>query len=138
MKIEIVSEISEEPVTLAEVKDALKIAGTGHDAELSRLITDARVHVEKALDFSVSERELKVTHDEELEEWELPFGPVSDLTVTFVDPDYIHEYTGGTECPADIKRLIADVIAFWYDIRDHNAAMPSEIKKKIQLNTRQP
>ena len=141
MKIEIVTDIVQEPVTLPEVKSALKITGTGHDDELSRLITDARVYVEKACDISVLERELKVTDEDELEEDELPFGPVADLTVTedTTNEVYVHEYTGGfTETPADIKRLITDLIKFWYDIDDPAAPLPAEIKKKIMLNSRQP
>ena len=140
MKVEIVTDISLEPVTLQDVKDALKISGTGADDELERLITDCRKYVERAIDTSVSERELKVTSDVELEEWELPFGPVSDLTeVTDADDNYVYSYTGGeTECPADIKRLILNIIKHQYDIDDEAKALPDHIKKQIQLLTRQP
>lgn len=140
MKVEIVTDIAIEPIDLDEVKDALKISGTGHDTELERMITDARIYIERAIDTSVSTRELKVTSDIELEAWELPFGPVSSLTdSTDSDDNYVYEYTGGdTDCPADIKRLILMLIKHWYDIDDEAIALPEVITKHIQLRTRQP
>jgi hypothetical protein len=140
MKVVITTDIALEPVTLEEVKEALKVTGTGHDDELERLITDARMYVERAIDTSVSERTLQVTSDVELEEYELPFGPVSDLVETEdADYNYVYTYTGGEEtCPADIKRLITKVIKHWYDIDDEARALPESIKRQIQLRTRQP
>jgi len=140
MKVEITTDITVEPVTLEEVKDALKISGSGHDTELERLITDARVYIERAIDTSVSERTLQVTSDIELDEFELPFGPVSDLVeTTDSDDNYIYTYTGGAEeCPADIKRLITMLIKHWYDIDDEATALPDTIKREIMLRTRQP
>ena len=140
MKIVITSDITLEPVTLEEVKDALKISGTGHDTELERLITDCRMLIEKAIDTSVSEREITVTNDTELEEWELPLGPVSNLVEsTDADDNYVYSYTGGdTDCPADIKRLITMYIKHVYDIDDQAAALPKEITRMIKLLTRQP
>jgi len=140
MKVEIITDIAIEPLTLEEVKDALKISGSGHDTELERMITDARVYIERAIDTSVSERTLKVTSDIELDEFELPFGPVSDLVeTTDADDNYVYTYTGGDEtCPADIKRLIIMLIKHWYDIDDEAVALPAVIKREIMLRTRQP
>lgn len=144
MKVRIVTDIVIEPVTLEEVKEALKISGSGHEGELERLITAARKYIEKAIDTSVSERTIEVTNDLELEEWELPLGPVSDLALTYgtdweTNTTYIYTYTGGDEeCPEDIKRLITMLIKHWYDIDDEAVALPEIIKKEIQLLTRQP
>jgi hypothetical protein len=140
MKIVITTDIALEPVTLEEVKEALKISGTGHDTELERLITDCRQFIEKAIDTSVSEREIEVTNDTELEEWELPLGPVSNLVEsTDTDDNYVYTYTGGdADCPADIKRLITMYIKHIYDIDDQAVALPKEILKMIKLLTRQP
>jgi hypothetical protein len=104
------------------------------------MITDARVYIERAIDTSVLERTIEVTSDIELEEWELPFGPVSDLVESSdTDDNYVYTYTGGdTDCPADIKRLITMLIKHWYDIDDEAVALPEVIKKEIQLRTRQP
>ena len=140
MKIEIITEIALEPVTLEEVKEALKITGTGHDTELERLISDARDYIEHAIDTSVFEREIKVTSNIELEEWELPLGPVSNLVEsTDADDNYVYDYTGGLiDCSPRIKRLITDYIKYKYDIDDEAKALPESIKKQIQLLTRQP
>jgi hypothetical protein len=141
MKIEIVTDITIEPVTLQEVKDALKITGTGHDDELGRLITDARKYVEKAIDQSVLERELKVTSDIELDEWDMPFGPViGDVTdSTDDDYNYVYEYSAGyDETPADIRRLIILIIKYWYDIDDIAQPLPEVVKNLICANTRNP
>lgn len=140
MKVEIVTDITVEPITLEEVKEALKITGTGHDDELSRLITDCREYIEKAIDTSVLEREIKVTSKYKLEEWELPLGPVSSLTEsTDSDNNYVYEYTGGnTTCPATIQRLITDYIKYVYDIDDEARSLPENIQRQIRLLTRQP
>jgi hypothetical protein len=140
MKIEIITDIALEPITLEEVKEALKIYGTGHDTELERCISDARDYIEHAIDTSVLQREIKVTSDTELEEWELPLGPVSNLVEsTDADDNYVYDYTGGeATCPARIKRLITDYIKYKYDIDDEAKELPMSIKKQIQLLTRQP
>ena len=140
MKVVIVTDIIIEPLTLEEVKDALKITGTGHDTELSLMITDARQYIERAIDTSVSERTLQVTSEDELEDWELPFGPVSSLVeTTDSDDNYVYTYTGGdADCPADIKRLITMLIKHWYDIDDEAVALPEVISREIKLRTRQP
>ena len=144
MKVRIVTDIALEPVTLEEVKEALKISGSGHDTELEYLITDVRQRVERLIDTSVSERTIEVTNDLKLEEFELPFGPVFDLVLTYGTDwednlTYIYTYTGGdTECPAAIKRLILAMIKYVYDIDDEAKELPADIKKQIQLLTRQP
>lgn len=144
MKVRIVTDIIFEPLTLEEVKEALKISGSGHDTELELLITDVRQRIERSIDTSVSERTIEVTNDLELEEFELPFGPVSDLVLTYgtdweENTTYIYTYTGGgEECPAAVKRLILSMIKFVYDIDDEAVALPKDLKRQIQLLTRQP
>ena len=139
MKVVITTDITLEPLTLEEVKEALRVSGSGHDTELERLITDCRMFIEKAIDTSVSEREIEVTSDTELKEWELPLGPVSNLVEsTDADDNYVYSYTGGdTDCPADIKRLITDRIEYVYD-KCENEALAKSIMTQIQLITRQP
>jgi hypothetical protein len=140
MKVKIITDIIIEPITLDEVKEALKITGSGHDTELERLISDARAYIERAIDTSVLERTLEVTSEDELEDWELPFGPVSNLVkTTDSDGNYVYTYTGGDmDCPPEIQRLITMLIKHWYDIDDEAVALPEAIKKGIQLRTRQP
>jgi len=144
MKVEFTTDILAEPVTLVEVKEALRITGTSADDELTRFITDARIYVEKAIDTSVSTRTIQVTSLEKLEEWELPYGPTDDLVLTYGTDwestlTYIYTYTGGvTTCPDEITRLITDYIKYKYDIDDEAIALPNSIKDQIQLLTRQP
>lgn len=144
MKVEIVTDLTIEPVTIDEVKAALRITGSYNDDDLEDMITDARVYVEKALDCSVKQKSLKVTNEIELEDYELPFGPVvGDVTSsTNTDSQYVYEYTGGYDDDSHatplIKRLILDIIKYWYDIDDLSADMPRSIKKKIQLLNRNP
>jgi hypothetical protein len=140
MIIEIVTDITTEPVTLTEVKAALRITGTAHDDDLSDMISDARRFVERATDSSVSERSLKVTSDLEMEEWELPFGPViGDVTSsTNSDSQYVYEYSAGYDpTPPDMSRLILEVMEHWYD-KGINSELTEIIKRKIQLLTRNP
>jgi len=102
------------------------------------------MYIEKAIDTSVSTRTIQVTSLEKFEEWELPYGPISSLALTYGTNwesvlTYIYTYTGGTAtCPADITRLITDYIKYIYDIDDEAVALPESIKKQIQLLTRQP
>ncbi len=141
MIVEIITDITTEPVTLTEVKNYLRITGSGHDDDLEDMISDARKYVERATDSSVSERSIKVTNELELENYELPFGPiigsVSDSTDS--DDNYVYEYSAGYDpTPPDMKRLILDVIKWWYDVDDMAADLPRVIKNKIQLLTRNP
>ena len=141
MKVEIVTDIAGEPVTLSEVKEYLRITGTAHDNDLERMISAARRYVERATDCSVSERDLKVTNELELEDYELPFGPIvgSVTDSTDTDGNYVYEYTAGFDpLPDDYMSLILDVIKYWYDIDDMSADLPVVIKKKMQLLTRNP
>ena len=140
MIVEIITDITTEPVTLPEVKAALKITGTAHDDNLEDMISDARRFVERATDSSVSERELRVTNELELENFELPFGPIiGDVDDSTSDGDYIYEYLAGYDpIPPDMKRLILEVIKAWYDVDDPGEELPRVIRRKIQLLTRNP
>ena len=144
MKVVFTTDIAVEPVTLTEVKEALKITGSAADDELERMITDARIYIEKAIDTSVTARTIQVTSLEKMEEWELPYGPTADLALTYGTDwegilTYIYTSTGGvTTCPPEITRLITDYIKYKYDIDDEAIALPKSIKSQIQLLTRQP
>jgi hypothetical protein len=141
MKVVITTDITTEPVTLEEVKAALRITGSAHDDDLEDMITDARKYVERATDSSVSERTIEVTNELELEDYELPFGPIIGDTTDTTDTDgnYVYTYSAGYDpTPPDMKRLILDIIKYWYDIDDVSAELPRSIKKKIQLLNRNP
>ena len=140
MKLEITTDIAVEPVILEEVKEALKITGTGHDNDLEVMITDARKYIERATDSSVSLRTIVVTSDIEIDECLLPFGPViSSTETTDSDDNYVYTYTAGYDpTPSDMKRLIIMLVKHWFDIDDEATALPQVIKNMIQLQTRNP
>jgi hypothetical protein len=142
MKIEIITDVQEEPVTLDEIKSALRITGNGHDAELSSLISDAREYLEKAINCSLATKEIKVTTDEALEEDELPYGPVQSLDNSDEDDDeevYIYEYTAGYDpCPAGLKRGIKLMVKYYFDADDLAAPIPKLIKDIILAHAKNP
>ena len=138
MKVEIITDIAAEPVTLDEVKAFLRVTGSGHDALLVKTMKGAREYLEKATNLSFGEKVLKVTVDYELPEELLPYGPVIDVTDEDSDDDYYY-YTyeaGYTELPEDLKTGLKMVIKHWYDADDISVDVPKVIKSIIQANDR--
>jgi hypothetical protein len=140
MKIEIITDVIAEPVTLDEVKAALRITGNGHDAELTSLITDAREFLEKATNYSFGTKELKVTTDEELEEDELPYGPVQSLDNSDeAEGIYTYEYTAGYDpCPAALKRGIKLMVKYYFDADDLSEPIPRLVNDIIAAHAKCP
>lgn len=140
MKVEIVSAAETEPVTLLEVKNFIKVTGTGHDDVLDTLRKSARKYLERSTDLSFIEKSLKVTSDRELEEWELPYGPVNEITSSDEpndDDEYVYEYEAGyEELPDELKTAIKMTVKYWYDIDDISTYLPAEIRKIIGVNQR--
>ena len=141
MKIEIITDIAEEPVSLSEVKTMLRITGSGHDSTVQSMIVAARKYFEKALQKSLGEKTLKVTSKDELEASDLPYGPNQEVTDAICDADGNHIYTyttGYEEVPADIKQGIIYLIKYWYDIDDVAGTVPESVEKIIAVNTELP
>ena len=141
MRIQILTDIATEPVTLTELKAALRVTGNGHDATLTSMITAARKYMEKAIQKSLGERTIKVTSEDELEDYELPYGPNQTITDEDTDDDdnYIYTYTTGfDEVPEDIKQGIMYLVKHWYDIDDVAAPVPASVEKIISLNVETP
>ncbi len=70
-----------EPVTLAEVKDYLRITGSGEDTHLTRLIQIARESAEQYLARSLITQTWKLSvHDFVPSSFPLPYGPVQSIT----------------------------------------------------------
>jgi hypothetical protein len=83
MEVQILTDIANEPVTLAQVRDYLRITTTAEDDTLSMLITSARERLEKYTCLSFGERELKVrwsSLDSIVYGKELPYQPNADVT----------------------------------------------------------
>ena len=141
MKIEIITDIAQEPVSLSEGKTMLRITGNGHDSAVQSMIVAARKYFERALSKSLGEKTLKVTSKDELEVDDLPYGPNQEVIDAVCDAggNYIYTYTTGyEEVPADIKQGIINLIKYWYDIDDVAGTVPESVEKIIALNTELP
>lgn len=140
MKIEIITDLAQEPVTLEQVKSMLRITGNGHDGALISMIVSARKYMEKALSKSLGVKTIRVTSGDELIADDLPYGPNQTIvTEAEINDDYVYTYTAGfEEVPEDIKQGIMYLVKHWYDIDDTSALVPDAVKNIIALNTELP
>ena len=76
----VVTEPTVEPITLAELKEHLRIDGVEQDAYLTALITSARQRVERYLNRALITQTLRLTLDKAGERIELPRAPL--LTIS--------------------------------------------------------
>lgn len=151
MKVEIVTDITEEPVSLAETKAFLRVTGSGHDTVISSLITAARQTLESRTDSSFGVKSLKVTTTEDLKIYDpdddinvfadslLPYGPVSDVTQSDDDDYYYYEYTAGYETlPYPLRTAIMMLVKYWYDIDEVSRDVPASIDAIVDSYNRNP
>lgn len=141
MRIEIITDITVEPITLVEVKAALRVTGNGHDATLQSMIPAARKYMEKALQKSLGEKTIKVTSEDELEYYELPYGPNQTITLEELDADdnYVYTYTAGFDVvPEDIIQGLFLKIKMLYDGDDLATGIPERLKEIIAVNVDLP
>ena len=141
LKIEVITDLTDEPVSLAEVKAMLRITGSGHDSVILSMITSARKYMEKALGKSLGEKTLKLTCDDEYKEYDLPYGPNQVITDEDEDDDgnYVYTYTTGyKEVPQDYKEGIIIRIKMIYDGDDLAVGIPDRLREIIVLNTNCP
>ena len=141
LKIEVITDLTDEPVSLEDVKAMLRITGNGHNAALLSMITMARKYLEGVLNKSLGEKTLKLTSDDEYDTYNLPYGPNQVITDEDEDDDgnYVYTYTTGYETvPDDIKMLLMEVIKYWFDIDDIGAELPKSIQNLIAVNTTTP
>ena len=139
LNIEVITDLTDEPVSLAEVKAMLRITGSGHDSVILSMITMARKYLEGALNKSLGQKTLKVTSDDEYEAYDLPYGPNQVVTDEDDDEYYVYTYTTGYETvPDDIKILLMQTIKYWHDIDDVGTELPRSIQNLIAVNTTTP
>ena len=72
--------VSTEPVTLAEVKDYLKIDDTSRDTVITGLIPVARTMIELAGRISIVPREIEVLYDDLEQGLAIPYPKVNSIT----------------------------------------------------------
>lgn len=139
LNIEVITDLTDEPVSLPEVKAMLRITGSGHDSVILSMITIARKYLEGALNKSLGQKTLKVTSDDKYEAYDLPYGPNQVITDEDDDEYYVYTYTTGYETvPDDIKMLLMQVIKYWHDIDDIGTELPKSIQNLIAINTTTP
>jgi len=142
MKLEMIEVLHADQITLTNVKNALRITGTGHDAELLEILESSRAHIERMADITVGQKKWKVTTEFEYDEDTLPRGPVSALTESTNDDDLnVYEYTGGYAAgviPDDLKRAILTMCKRIYDMDDLADGVNNDFARLMQSLTRQP
>jgi hypothetical protein len=147
-----------EPVTLGEIKEYLRLEGfvdtdessteslwdfDFDDTLLTNMIRAAREKAEKFTGCSFIDHTWKVTFSNGAGEFELPYGPVTELTsIAYKDgtavsesaiesfgfgfmylecpkgEKMVAEYDAGYEdCPEEVRLAIMQTVAYWYDNR---------------------
>lgn len=156
MQIEVVNPPAEEPVTLAEAKNHLRVDVTTDDTEISRLIHAAREWAEQFTRRAIVKQTWKLWFDTfPLWEMRLPGGKVQILTsVEYIDTAGVLQTVALDDCTLisrthdAIARLTPAYGKSWPGCRDHpesvrvqyevgygNAsAVPADIKQAVLLH----
>ena len=92
-QIEILTDLTTEPVTLQEAKDYMRISSNAEDDLIEELITSARERMEKFTGLSLGEKTLKAYWLYFHTPAEIPYGPVTDVISVVDDNDVALEYT---------------------------------------------
>ena len=141
----------EEPVSVVQAKEHLRVDYDSHDTYIGELIMAARGAIEKYLGVSIVESEVEV----DISPWpphRLPYGPVKEISSYKVDGteatppsdeviktgDRIEATytTGYTDVPPEIKHAIKVLVKKWYDSEEISTAVPHEIKMMIEPHNR--
>ena len=80
MQVEITSDLSVEPVSVAEARAYLRITTTAEDSIISGLITSARMRLEKYANLSFGAKTIQCYFNELYGWQELPYQPNSTIT----------------------------------------------------------
>lgn len=85
MEIQIITNLSVEPVTVAEAKSYLRLIGSDEDSLIAELITSARERLEKFTGLSFGTKTLKMYTRDSNKWFELGYGPVTSITSVLDD-----------------------------------------------------
>lgn len=142
MKVEITDTANIEAVQVEEIKKFLKVTGSAHDEVLRSLNESARKYLENRTNLSFITKTIKVTADRELEDWELPYGPVNSITSKEEpndDDEYVYTYEAGYEqLPQDLKQALKMTVKYWYDMEDITDELPKATEMAIKANQTNP
>jgi uncharacterized phiE125 gp8 family phage protein len=92
-QVEIVTDLTTEPVTLQEAKNYMRISSNAEDALIGELITSARERIEKFTGLSLGEKTLRAYWFYFHIPQEIPYGPVTLIDSVVNDEDVALEYT---------------------------------------------
>jgi uncharacterized phiE125 gp8 family phage protein len=92
-QVEIVTDLTTEPVTLQEAKDYMRISSNAEDSLIEELITSARERIEKFTGLSLGEKTLRAYWFYFHIPQEIPYGPVTLIDSVVNDEDVALEYT---------------------------------------------
>lgn len=92
-QIEILTDLTTEPVTLQEAKDYMRISSDSENDLIEELITSARERIEKFTGLSLGEKTLRAYWFYYHVPAEIPYGPVTLINSVVDDNDVALEYT---------------------------------------------
>lgn len=92
-QLEVVTDLSVEPVTLQEAKDYMRISSESENDLIEELITSARERIEKYTGLSLGLKTLKAYWFYFHVPAEIPYGPVTAINSVVDDNDVELEYT---------------------------------------------
>ena len=92
-QVEVVTDLSVEPVTLQEAKDYMRISSDSENDLIEELITSARERIEKFTGLSLGEKTLRAYWFYYHVPQEIPYGPVTLIESVVDDNDVALEYT---------------------------------------------
>ncbi len=130
MGFRIVTQPTEEPVTVDEVKAHLRIDGTDDDAMLAAMITAAREEAEHRLERACARQTVQLLLDEFPEDIPLPMPPlVSIQSVTYADAD------GNTQTvdSADFTTDVGQEPPWLLDATGNGWPTPGEFANAVQV-----
>ena len=92
-QIEILTDLTTEPVTLQEAKDYMRISSDSENDLIEELITSARERIEKFTGLSLGEKTLRAYWFYYHTPAEIPYGPITLINSVVDDNDVALEYT---------------------------------------------
>jgi uncharacterized phiE125 gp8 family phage protein len=92
-QLEVVTDLSVEPVTLQEAKDYMRISSESENDLIEELITSARERIEKYTGLSLGLKTLKAYWFYFHVPAEIPYGPITAINSVVDDNDVELEYT---------------------------------------------
>ena len=90
--VQVVTAPTQEPVSLQEAKNHLRVDGSHDDALIQLCISSARIMFEKSCEISIAPQTLKLVLDAFPETIYLPYGPVNEITeIEYTDTDITNQ-----------------------------------------------